>query len=847
MRAPTLLVILSTLFVMLTSPACSDDPSAGVAPDQAVAQPDQAVLDAGTDMAPPDMAPLDLDPPDMVVPDMLVPDQLIPDMLIPDLPPPTCTDSKLNGDETDVDCGGSTCPACADAKKCKKDTDCLNKVCDPTTQTCAKPICSDKVQNGDETDVDCGGSTCTACADTKGCKKHSDCLSLVCLNSVCQKATCTDQTQNSDETDVDCGGGTCPACVDAKKCLKDTDCVSKVCDPTSLLCLKPACTDKVQNGDETDVDCGGATCLACLDTKKCLKDTDCVSKVCDPTTQTCAKPICSDKVQNGDETDVDCGGGTCPACADARKCLKDTDCVSKVCDPTTQTCAKPSCTDKVQNGDETDVDCGGGTCPACVDGELCSKDADCVSKVCDPKTGKCAKPSCTDKVQNGTEIGVDCGGPCPPPPTWYLDGDGDKVGAGTGTKACTAPSSKHVQVTGDCNDKSATIYPGAPDKWGDCVDQDCDGIDFTVGDGSAGSLTVTTATTVASFSTTLTASASAGAVSITVANAGGFKAGSLLMIRTASGSSTLTGTWELAKVAAVSGTTVTLATGLNNAYSISYKARVALVPSYKDLTISSGGSLRPGAWDGTKGGVLALAVTGRLTLNAGGSIDATGLGYRGGGRTTKNTQTGTQGESMAGYGGRSTKANLTGGGGGYSPSLTHACGGGGGYGTVGATGGSCCGGYSRTPGAGGGTAGKTSLSLLLFGGGAGGGGLDSDAGSGSYGGAGGKGGGAVVLLVSKLKLGGGGISANGSNGEDGKYTGGASPGGGGGGAGGSILIVPGTVESAASTITATGGSGGKGSEAGGSVTYGGKGGVGRVRIIKAGTFKATPAANQTCP
>ena len=47
---------------------------------------------------------------DGAVPDKLVPDQLIPDQLIPDAPLPTCTDNKQNGSETDIDCGGGTCP-----------------------------------------------------------------------------------------------------------------------------------------------------------------------------------------------------------------------------------------------------------------------------------------------------------------------------------------------------------------------------------------------------------------------------------------------------------------------------------------------------------------------------------------------------------------------------------------------------------------------------------------------------------------------------------------------------------------------------------------------------------------
>ena len=40
---------------------------------------------------------------------------------------------------------------------------------------------------------------------------------------------------------------------------------------------------------------------------------------------------CSDDVQNGDETDVDCGGPVCPACADGKKCVLSRDCASSVC------------------------------------------------------------------------------------------------------------------------------------------------------------------------------------------------------------------------------------------------------------------------------------------------------------------------------------------------------------------------------------------------------------------------------------------------------------------------------------------------------------------------------------
>ena len=47
---------------------------------------------------------------------------------------------------------------------------------------------------------------------------------------------------------------------------------------------------------------------------------------------------CEDKVQNGDETDVDCGGSTCPECSDTLKCRKNSDCVSGVCNQADLTC-----------------------------------------------------------------------------------------------------------------------------------------------------------------------------------------------------------------------------------------------------------------------------------------------------------------------------------------------------------------------------------------------------------------------------------------------------------------------------------------------------------------------------
>ena len=67
--------------------------------------------------------------PDQAVDTQPAPDLLVPDLVPPDMPLPTCSDQTKNGQETDVDCGGATCPACADNKQCNKPSDCLSGVC----------------------------------------------------------------------------------------------------------------------------------------------------------------------------------------------------------------------------------------------------------------------------------------------------------------------------------------------------------------------------------------------------------------------------------------------------------------------------------------------------------------------------------------------------------------------------------------------------------------------------------------------------------------------------------------------------------------------------------------------
>jgi hypothetical protein len=53
--------------------------------------------------------------------------------------------------------------------------------------------------------------------------------------------------------------------------------------------------------------------------------------------------------------------------------------------------SSPTCTDGVKNGSETDVDCGGGTCSPCANGDICAVGSDCLSGTC--TGGICGAPA----------------------------------------------------------------------------------------------------------------------------------------------------------------------------------------------------------------------------------------------------------------------------------------------------------------------------------------------------------------------------------------------------------------------------------------------------------------------
>jgi hypothetical protein len=116
------------------------------------------------------------------------------------------------------------------------------------------------------------------------CAKAADCESKVCAGGVCQPPVCEDGTMNGGEASADCGGP-CPVCRVGGSCTAGATCASGTCTPgtggTSGRCAAAStCTNGVQDGAETDIDCGGLACSKCAAGKRCRTPGDCNTRIC---------------------------------------------------------------------------------------------------------------------------------------------------------------------------------------------------------------------------------------------------------------------------------------------------------------------------------------------------------------------------------------------------------------------------------------------------------------------------------------------------------------------------------------------------------------------------------------
>ena len=104
----------------------------------------------------------------------------------------------------------------------------------------------------------------------------------------------------------------------------------------------PTQSNGIKDNGESDVDCGGPNAAPCTDGKTCATNADCQSKYCIEQSKVCAAPRSDDNVKNGDETDVDCGGANAPKCAAGKACQGDRDC-QVACSYANKCVDAPSC------------------------------------------------------------------------------------------------------------------------------------------------------------------------------------------------------------------------------------------------------------------------------------------------------------------------------------------------------------------------------------------------------------------------------------------------------------------------------------------------------------------------
>jgi hypothetical protein len=332
---------------------------------------------------------------------------------------------------------------------------------------------------GDGTAVGTPGQPCSP-DGAYACKGHAQKGVLTCSNGTWSSLSPCSGNNNCDSTPGTSAGSCQPTVTECSGQSPGTtfcrnterfQCGPDLVTAPSLetcpfVCTAGACTGECVPGA---TDCGGGGGAgAGLVPRTCQIDGtwfdgNACPYLCAAATGSCVAATCGDGAKNGNETDVDCGGGCGATCTVNKTCAINGDCVrpaSAKC--TGGKCTAAACNDGAKNGPESDVDCGG-SCPT-----KCS-----VGKGCGT-TGDCALSAC---------VGAICAGVCTPG-TQRCSGTGIQTCSATGTwgtaATCKGPGAGSVAETGYwvCSGAgTCTCMPG--DSY--CLGTDtysCNGVDY---------------------------------------------------------------------------------------------------------------------------------------------------------------------------------------------------------------------------------------------------------------------------------------------------------------------------------------------------------------------------------
>ncbi len=258
-----------------------------------------------------------------------------------------CGGGSIDGGDTGEPAGD--CVGMDDGASCGTDRICLGEVC--ADSTCGDgfvdPARGEECEDGNDVandgcqPVNCvftchpSSSECddmTACNGIETCSASHRCEDApdlddgtecelddggdgVCRTGMCVPRGCTDMIQNGTETDEDCGGGACPACGEGGVCVANSDCIQYFGCPAGT-CVRDAesdCLDGIDNNGDGLADCQDPTCtqVACVPGGPSGSQLGVVSGSC-PSGFASGFPV------NSGFHEGSCGGCTCSASAQCR-------------------------------------------------------------------------------------------------------------------------------------------------------------------------------------------------------------------------------------------------------------------------------------------------------------------------------------------------------------------------------------------------------------------------------------------------------------------------------------------------------------------------------------------------
>jgi hypothetical protein len=150
---------------------------------------------------------------------------------------------------------------------------CANFATDPNNCGMCNHVCP--------TGLACNAGVCTAAMcfpNGAMCATNQQCCSALCNAGICQPIAGCMPPQTL------CGASCVNTSSDPNNCgMCGLVCMSQACVSGICATPPPSCVDGIKNGNETDVDCGGAICGPCPTGKRCNVGADCTSGACNAT------------------------------------------------------------------------------------------------------------------------------------------------------------------------------------------------------------------------------------------------------------------------------------------------------------------------------------------------------------------------------------------------------------------------------------------------------------------------------------------------------------------------------------------------------------------------------------